>query len=269
MFIYKITNTVNNKIYVGKTTQTIEQRFKEHKKNVKADTKQSKLYSAMKHYGVNNFIIEELDTATSTEELNEKEKYWIKELNSRDSDIGYNISAGGDGGATWSPKGTITINNGVKNKQIKPEELDTYLAEGWVKGGKPAAKRPNTGKWVNNGIEQKRVQPEELSDYLAKGWELGYSDKGKSNLSKSHKGQAPSNKGSKLTAEDRKIVSELTKQAMNTPEMKAKMSAIYESRKGSKWMVKGSHSLLVKKEDIQYYIDNGYVFGRKGGGIYE
>lgn len=40
------------------------------------------------------------------------------------------MTSGGDGGMTWSPKGTVTVNNGVKNRQIKPEELDEYLANG-------------------------------------------------------------------------------------------------------------------------------------------
>lgn len=72
-FIYKITNTVNGKIYVGKTTETIERRFYEHKLSVKTGKKQSKLYSAMKHYGIDNFVVEEIDQSDDYNELCNKE----------------------------------------------------------------------------------------------------------------------------------------------------------------------------------------------------
>ena len=55
-YIYKIINTVNNKIYIGKTEETIERRLYEHKLCVKTGSKRSRLYSAMKHYGVDKFI---------------------------------------------------------------------------------------------------------------------------------------------------------------------------------------------------------------------
>ena len=74
-YIYKITNTVNNKIYIGKTEETIERRFYEHKLNVKTGHKRSRLYSAMKHYGFDKFIVEELDHSDSSDELCEKERY--------------------------------------------------------------------------------------------------------------------------------------------------------------------------------------------------
>lgn len=54
----------------------------------------------------------------------------------------------------------------------------------------------------------------------------------------------------------------MTKDAMNTPEMKAKMRAIYDSRIGMKWVTNDLISLQVKKEDIQLYLDNGYRLGR-------
>ena len=74
-YIYKIINTVNNKIYIGKTEETIERRLYEHKLCVKTGSKRSRLYSAMKHYGVDKFIAEELDRSDSSDELCEKERY--------------------------------------------------------------------------------------------------------------------------------------------------------------------------------------------------
>ena len=80
--IYKITNLVNNKIYIGQTINSIDKRFKQHLSQVNCANICSALYSAFTKYGKENFIIEEIDTANTQEELNEKEQYWIKYYNS-------------------------------------------------------------------------------------------------------------------------------------------------------------------------------------------
>lgn len=134
-YIYKITNIVNGKIYIGKTEETVEIRFAGHLSAVRVGKKQTRLYSAIKSYGIEKFIVEEIDSADSRSELNEKEIYWISKYDSSNPDIGYNMTSGGTGGKVWSPKGYKTINNGTKNLQVRPEEVDNYLAEGWQLGG--------------------------------------------------------------------------------------------------------------------------------------
>lgn len=75
MFIYKITNTVNNKIYIGQTyNKTIYDRFKRHLKEA-SETSVSLIGKAIYKYGKDKFVIERIDEATSLQELNEKEKY--------------------------------------------------------------------------------------------------------------------------------------------------------------------------------------------------
>ena len=54
-YIYKITNNVNNKVYIGKTIRSLEIRFKEHLKD--SDIKDNKLYLEMRKYGKKNFSI--------------------------------------------------------------------------------------------------------------------------------------------------------------------------------------------------------------------
>ena len=91
MIIYKITNLVNGKCYVGQTVGTLEARWKRHCSD---GSKCPAIHSAIVKYGVNNFRVEVIDTATSQDELNEKEAYWISTLNTI-SPNGYNLQNGG------------------------------------------------------------------------------------------------------------------------------------------------------------------------------
>lgn len=90
-FIYKITNIINNQCYIGQTVQTIEKRFEQHKRNKNYDYfKHLELYEAFNKFGVENFLIEELE---ETEDLNEAEQKWIKYYDSFNN--GYNMTIGG------------------------------------------------------------------------------------------------------------------------------------------------------------------------------
>lgn len=94
-FIYKITNTINQKSYVGKTIYTVEKRWKEHcKDSLRTKMEKRPLYNAMKKYGIDNFSVEPLEEC-STKLLDEREKYWIEYLDTYHN--GYNATMGGDG----------------------------------------------------------------------------------------------------------------------------------------------------------------------------
>lgn len=88
MIIYKIQNKINNKIYIGQTVRTLEERIKEHKRN-----KNCVMYKAFKKYGFENFDIKQIDEAKTIEELNEKEIYYINLYDSKNN--GYNMCDGG------------------------------------------------------------------------------------------------------------------------------------------------------------------------------
>lgn len=102
MIIYKITNLVNNKIYIGQTTKTREQRWRKHQQEAKSELKNKRphnyFHSALLKYGAENFKCEIIDQADSIEELNEKEIFWIDYLNTTNRDIGYNLMTGGKSG---------------------------------------------------------------------------------------------------------------------------------------------------------------------------
>lgn len=89
--IYCFTNKINNKKYVGQSIN-IEDRYKNHKYNYKKGA--TSFYKAIQEYGWNNFYFEVLEECLS-EELNEKERYWIEHLNSFKN--GYNLTTGSQG----------------------------------------------------------------------------------------------------------------------------------------------------------------------------
>lgn len=95
-FTYKITNNINNKIYIGYTSNSPEKRWKSHKVRSKKIKDCPYLHNAMNYHGVQNFsfcVLTEHDTAQ--EALN-KEIELIEESQSRNPKIGYNISKGGE-----------------------------------------------------------------------------------------------------------------------------------------------------------------------------
>lgn len=94
-FVYCVTNLANGKRYVGITTRTIEQRWKEHC-NYKIN-KKSVLRNAIRKYGSDSFAVEHLECCDN-DVLLAREKLWIRILNSFVSDgRGYNLTRGGDG----------------------------------------------------------------------------------------------------------------------------------------------------------------------------
>jgi len=96
MIIYKITNQINGKVYIGKTTVLLSQRWAKHLSQARK-YKNHPLYDSINHYGVENFLIESIDTALDAEDLSKKEIYWIEKYNARNRDFGYNLYEGGFG----------------------------------------------------------------------------------------------------------------------------------------------------------------------------
>ena len=95
-YIYKIKNDINNKLYIGKTNNSIEERWSIHKKDAKKRVLYEKrpLYNAMNKYGIDHFYIEEIEQCDD-ELAEERERYWISFYNTYND--GYNATLGGDG----------------------------------------------------------------------------------------------------------------------------------------------------------------------------
>ncbi len=127
MIIYKVTNLITNKCYIGKTIKTLNERKKSHLKNIRNNV-QSKFYNSVRKYGKDNFIWEILIECEKISLLNELECFFIEKYNSFNN--GYNMTLGGDGGDTISHKsdfekknqgakiGNIPWNKGLVMKEI-------------------------------------------------------------------------------------------------------------------------------------------------------
>jgi group I intron endonuclease len=112
MFLYKITNTTNNKCYVGFTSMTIEKRYKEHIRCSKYADKNQKLYNAIRKYGPENFIVEQIYQG---DDALQREDEFIKKY-----DAEYNMTEGGN--KPPSQKGNSwKMSEEAKNKLRKPK----------------------------------------------------------------------------------------------------------------------------------------------------
>lgn len=116
MIIYKTTNIINGKFYVGKDAKNNPTYFGSGKI----------LKHAIKKYGKENFKKEILEVCSSLNELDEREKFWIKELDA--IKCGYNMTEGGTGGDTWSNSDLETHGNTGKIPWNKGK-LNVYSQE--------------------------------------------------------------------------------------------------------------------------------------------
>lgn len=107
--VYKITNTIDGKVYFGATTLTIERRWIQHKCN--HTRRQYRLYRAMVECGINNFKLEIIKFCENEDEMYCLEIELIKIHNSTDINYGYNSSTGGK----YSSKGNkLTVEQKLK-----------------------------------------------------------------------------------------------------------------------------------------------------------
>lgn len=117
MIVYLATNKINNKKYIGQTTQSLEKRIKNHLNQKNKYDFQKDLHK----YGLENFKFEILCKCITRDELNEKEKYYIKYYNT--IDVGYNIYAGGFISEKTFYEKTIRENKEYNNIKFKQKYI--------------------------------------------------------------------------------------------------------------------------------------------------
>lgn len=115
--IYKIYNDINDKVYIGKTLDTIENRFESHKKDsIRERLEKRPLYNAMNKYGIDKFHIELVEEC-ELNDLSIREIYWIEKFNSYKE--GYNATKGGDGKVLYDYNLIVDLyKQGLTGKEI-------------------------------------------------------------------------------------------------------------------------------------------------------
>jgi len=135
MFVYLITNSVNGKRYVGQTSQTLTQRWKDHRTHGHCRY----LHNAIQKYGKENFIVEPICEVSTRELANELEKEYIERYRTL-APNGYNLELGGDAkgsclvGRKLSEETKRKLSNALKGRTI-PEA--TRVAASLANLGRP------------------------------------------------------------------------------------------------------------------------------------
>jgi len=140
MVIYKTTNLINGKFYIGKDI----------KNNPNYYGSGVILKKAIKKYGKNNFIKEIIEVCNNAEELANREIYWISKLNAHNKKIAYNIGIGGFGGDN------ITFNPNKKQFIAKMKIINS---------------KENNGMFGKNHSEESRLlQKQKANKRYSKEW---------------------------------------------------------------------------------------------------
>lgn len=168
--IYKITNRINGKAYIGQSYNIFE-RWYQHKHTTSKQSN-SLLYKAFEKYGVENFdfsILEELDYIP--ELLNEREKYWIGFYHTFVDDTeggGYNLTLGGEGMPTIEHQKVVEYwNEGKSLGEIsaimghEPSTLRHHVTQCSNYSEEESRRRGNLWMWERRG--------EEVEQYTLKG----------------------------------------------------------------------------------------------------
>jgi len=151
--IYKITNTINDKQYVGKTEKDPKKRWREHLAAAKNNPLMV-ISKAIRKHGIRNFKFEIIEECLS-EDVNKKETYWIGKLDTFEN--GYNSTLGGDGAiGVKRQRGAVHPNaKAVDQYDLKGNYLCTYASKGEASW---ETARSTSSQSINSCIEGKTFQ---------------------------------------------------------------------------------------------------------------
>ena len=303
-YIYKTTNKINNKIYIG---QHISSSF-----DIKYKGSGVSLSYAIKKYGWNSFYTEILEECDSLDQMNEREGYWIDYYNSTDPSIGYNLDSGGSNnkhseitkekmskaalgkkkspihcqniskaktGTTHDPwqAGKVWVMKGEERYLLPKKEAQKYLDQGFInaKGPRTEESKENMHHrtYITDGENNKLVKEEEIQYYLNQGWYIGRTfhdlNRGKS-ISKGKKGKICVEKDNKCIFISPELLQDYLDQGYFKSSLKKPNSNPKPKPITPTIFVHNSEiNLRIKYEELNKYLEMGYEKGRKPVGKYK
>ncbi len=207
--IYCAQNLVNQKIYIGKTMRSFEERKREHKGDAERRIN-NHFYNAIKKYGFNIIDWCILAKEDDEEKLYMLEKYWIDILKTKEKQYGYNLTDGGEG-----PTGHKHL---IETKQ----KMSIFQKKAWADPGIRARKiTASRGRIISEKVRKKmsesakkRKSSEETKTKISRAtkgennpmYGKKFSEESKRKMSESSKGQIAWNKGKKLGSQSKELI---------------------------------------------------------------
>jgi group I intron endonuclease len=141
VIVYKVANSINGKIYIGKTSYSLEQRKKSHIYASSTKRTQSTLHDAIRKHGAENFFFNTLCYCLTNEDLCNMEKFMISFFDSKKH--GYNSTDGGEGAPGFHPNDVTrqkhrafmignTHTKGYKHNEATRLKMSTALRKRWA-----------------------------------------------------------------------------------------------------------------------------------------
>lgn len=128
MQIYKMTNTVTGKIYIGQTINSLSVRRRGHKSDGNGKYKDKEIYVDARLAGWDNIVFETIEWVDDPNKLDEREAYWIKHFDTTNPTVGYNIYEGGQGENYSGSKAVRCLTNGKEYVSVTQAAKDTGLS---------------------------------------------------------------------------------------------------------------------------------------------
>jgi len=206
MIVYKTTNILNGKIYVGK-----DESMKPHYIGSGYILKK-----AIKKYGKDNFKKEVLESCISREDLEEREKFWIKELDATNHEVGYNIAEGGSGGNTYYGKSEDEMSE-IREKISKSGKGRVFSEEHKKKLSEAASRRKGNKPCKYKGMKYEDYMDSEkvslTKQKISDGAKRPMSNETKIKIGKVNKGKTMSDESKQKMSDAKKLYWE-TKQSL-------------------------------------------------------
>lgn len=194
-YIYKYTNTINGKVYIGKTYRIKARQVEHRSKSIYCDTY---FHKALNKYGYDNFTFEIIAQTDNDDSLNFLEKMYIRKYKSSQQEFGYNLTEGGEGTIGFHPTEEARQKMSRAKKGVKKSEVTRQRMKDSWKLREPrnmsGSANPNWKGGVKN-IKKEPVPREIVNQHI----------------SEAKKGSTPWNKGKKWSDEMRKKFSEAAK----------------------------------------------------------
>ena len=164
--------------------------------------------------------------------------------------------------------GGCYVNNGIKAKHIRLEELQSYLAQGWVRGQIQNHSSAKGLIVITNGVKERRITKEELPTFLATGWQVGRITKGRTQPKASYIVVCSPELGIErhISAEEKEVFLakgyKLGGLKHKKPYKKCPTSQAGKATKNKIWIHLENQTKMVLPENAQQYLDNGWLLGR-------